>query len=98
MGTQISISLLTRRAEEVAMCAHALEEMGIKPMSISITENYALIQINRTPPARKITGQSVGSRCVKGRLFVVYQALVNNVIVKWLVPYFDAQAAAKKVH
>lgn len=96
--TQQSISLLTRRAEEVAICAHHLEELGIKPVSISITENYALICINRTPPAKKVPGQSVGTTCVKGKYYIVYQAMVDNVIVKWLEPYFDAQAAAKKVH
>lgn len=98
MTPQKPISLLTRRAEEVAITAHFLEEMGIKPASISITETYALIFINQTPPARKIIGQTVGSRYVKGNLFVVHQALVNNVFVKWLSPYFDAQNAAKKVH
>lgn len=96
--TQQSISLLTRRAEEVAMCAHHLEEMGIKPVSISITENYALIFINCTPSAKKVRGQSVGTTYVKGNYFIVFQALIDNVIVKWLVPYFDAQQAAKKVH
>jgi hypothetical protein len=98
MEPQKPISLLTRRAEEVAICAHLLEEIGIKPVSISITENYALILINKVPPARKIPGNTVGSTYVKGSLFVVHQALVNNVFVKWLTPYFDAQQAAKKVH
>lgn len=96
--TQQAISLLTRRAEEVAMCAHHLEEMGIKPVSISITENYALICINRTPSPKKLQGQTVGSTYVKGNLFIVHQALVCNVLVKWLEPYFDAQQTAKKVH
>jgi hypothetical protein len=98
MDQQISISLLTRRAEEVAICAHFLEEIGIKPISISINENYALICINRAPPKKKVQGQSVGSTCVKGNYFIVHQALINNVIVKWLEPFHDAQATAKKVH
>lgn len=92
------ISLLTRRAEEVAITAHFLEEMGIKPVSISITENYALICINQAPPAKKVLGRTVGSTYVKGNLFIVHQALVNNVVVKWLSPYFEAQKTAKQVH
>lgn len=95
---QVNISLLTRRAEEVAICAHLLEEIGIKPVSISITENYALIFINSIPSPKKIQGKTVGSTYVKGNLFIVHQALVNNVYVKWLSPYFDAPQAAKKVH
>lgn len=98
MDPQNKISLLTRRAEEAAMCAHFLDEIGIKPVSITIHENYALICINRTPPIKKVQGQPVGTTCVKGNYFNVYQAMVDNVIVKWLVPYFDAQATAKKVH
>ena len=92
------ISLLTRRAEEVAITAHLLEEMDIKPVSISITESYAIIYINKIPSPKKIQGKTTGSTYVKGNLFVVNQAVVNNVFVKWLTPYFDAQATAKKVH
>lgn len=98
MTQQKTISLLTRRAEEVAITAHFLEEIGIKPVSISITENYALIFISQTPPSKKVPGQTVGSTYVKGNLFVVHQALLNNVVVKWLSPYFDAQKTAQKVH
>lgn len=98
MELQKPISLLTRRAEEVAITAHFLEKIGIKPVSISITENYALIFISQTPPVKKVRGQTVGSTYVKGNLFVVHQALVNNVVVKWLTPYFDAQKTAQKVH
>lgn len=98
MDPQKPISLLTRRAEEVAITAHYLEEIGIKPVSISITESYAIIYINQVPPAKKILGKTTGSTYVKGNLFVVHQAVVNNVFVKWLTPYFDAQATAKKVH
>lgn len=98
MRPQKPISLLTRRAEEVAMCSHMLEEHGIKPMSITITENYALICISRAPMTKKIQGKTVGSTWVKGALYVVHQALVNNVIIKWLEPYFDAQLVAQKVH
>ena len=92
------ISLLTRRAEEIAISAHMLEERGIKPKNISITENYALICVDFTPAVKKLKGASCGATCVKGNWFFVFQVIINNVIVKWLEPYFDAQATAKKVH
>lgn len=95
---QQPISLLTRRAEEIAISAHMLEERGIKPSRIAITENYGLIFVNFTPAVKKLKGQSCGSTCVNGNWFVVFQVVINNVIVKWLEPYFDAQRAAKKVH
>ena len=98
MGAQTSISLLTRRAEELAMSAHMLEERGIKPKSLAITENYALILVNYTPAVKKLQGQSCGCTCVAGNWFLVFQVMINNVIVKWLEPYFDPQATVKKVH
>lgn len=98
MAQQKPISLLTRRAEEVAITAHFLEERDIKPMRVDINENYALIVVRYTPAVKTLRGVSCGATCVAGAWFSVFQVMMNNVIVKWLEPYFDAQATAKKVH
>lgn len=97
MPKATDISLLTRRAEEVAICAHMLEERGIKPVSIAITNHYALICIDAAKTQR-LGGKPAGCTWVNGGLFVVYQTEINNVLVKWLVPHFDAQHITKKVH
>lgn len=97
MHPQKPISLLTRRAEEMAMTSHHLEDIGIKPLSFLINEQRAIIYVSHTPAVKKLRGTSCGSTYVKGNLCAVYQVLVNNVIVKWFEPYFE-QATAKKVH
>jgi hypothetical protein len=92
------ISLLTRRVEETAISAHVLEEMGIKPMNIAITPKYATIFVSYTAAVDQLAGKLCGDTFIKGNRYAVYQADMNNVCIKWLVPDFDAQKTAKQVH
>lgn len=92
------ISLLTQRAEDVATCARKLEGMDIKPLSIVTTEAYALIFVADGDEVKKLDGKPTSSTWVSGQHYVVHQALINNVLVKWLTPISDAQQVLNKVH
>lgn len=98
MTQQPSFFPLAQRALDTASTIQMLHEGGYKILDMRITKNDASIQIEFSPKTKKLRGTSCGSTYIHNATYAVYQADVNGVLVRWLEPYFDAKASAKKVH
>lgn len=85
-------------ALSVANCAQVLEEAGHEILQVSINKSNAFVSIAYTAKTKKLCGRACGSTYHKGSLYFIYQKDVSGVLVRWLEPFFDAQAAAKRVH
>lgn len=89
---------LAQRAIAVATCVQILTEGGYKIFAISISEKDAVVSIEYLYKNKLLRGQACGVTYHKGAQYFIYQKDIEGVLVRWLEPYFDAQATAKKVH
>ena len=89
---------LAKRAISVATCVQILTEGGYKIFAISISEKDAVVSIEYLYKNKLLRGHACGVTYHKGAQYFIYQKDIEGVLVRWLEPYFDAQATAKKVH
>lgn len=92
------LCLLAQRAIAVASCVQILTEGGYSIFAISISDKDAVVSIAYSHKNKQLRGQACGVTYHKGAQYFIYQKDIEGVLVKWLEPYFDPQATAKKAH
>ena len=88
----------TARAVAVATCAQHLNARGYEIVGIILNEKSSIIFIEFSAHNKNLKPVSVGSRWCKGARHGVCQAVVKDVLVKWLEPLDHPKQPRKEVH